>query len=201
MSTEDIKRSTKSVPPPNPSTEGLGARLRRRRKALRLTLRDVATQASITEGFLSQIERDQANASVRALQAICEALKLNVGDLFQPRHKPTSPVLRFQDMKGLTFGNGATKLKLTPPEFDNLEVLMGVFEPGGSTGDGQYVHGASEELLIVVEGRVTVSVSDDSYDLDVHDSIRYKSDQPHRVCESSGTHPARVLWMISPPTY
>ena len=201
MSANDMNRSKTSDTFPSSSTEGLGARLRRRRTALRLTLRDVARPANITEGFLSQVERDQANASVRVLQSVCEVLKLNVGDLFQSPNASSSPVLRYQDMKGLTFGKGATKLKITPPEFDNLEVLMGVFEPGGSTGDEQYVHGASEELVIVLEGQVTVSVCDNSYDLGLYDSLRYLSNQPHRLFEASGTRPARVLWMISPPTY
>lgn len=62
---------------------GIGARLRRRRRALHLTLKAVAEQAGLTEGYLSQVERDQVNASVRTLQRLCDVLKLSVGDLFE----------------------------------------------------------------------------------------------------------------------
>lgn len=64
------------------SRAGVGSRLRRRRRALHLTLKDLADQSGLTEGYLSQVERDQVNASVRTLQRVCEVLKLTVGDLF-----------------------------------------------------------------------------------------------------------------------
>ncbi|WP_083506691.1 helix-turn-helix domain-containing protein [Leucobacter sp. G161] len=180
----------------------VGARLRRRRHAMGLTLKDVAEGASITQGFLSQIERGQANASVRALQGICGVLKLNVGDLFNaPEVDGGSRVQRFQDAQGLAFGNGATKLKLTPSHFDHLEVLLGLFEPGGSTGEGQYTHGASEEVLVVLSGRVVVTVDDQSHELGELDSLHYNSSQPHRVVEATGTSQARVMWTMAPPTY
>lgn len=92
----------------------VGARLRRRRKALHLTLKEVAERTGLTEGYLSQVERDQANASVRTLQRLCEVLKLTVGDLFDQAGSAAGPVLRFRDTHGMSFGKGATKIKLTP---------------------------------------------------------------------------------------
>lgn len=187
------------APDPGP---GVGARIRRRRRALGLTLKDVARSTGLTAGFLSQIERDQANASVRALQEICVALKLNVGDLFAASsEEPDSKVLRFTDARGFAFGNGATKLKLTPTHFDHLEVLLGLFEPGGSTGERHYTHGASEEVLVVITGRVIVTVDGVPHELGELDSLHYNSSQPHRVVEATGDNSARVLWMMAPPTY
>lgn len=178
-----------------------GDRLRKRRRALQLTLQQVAEEAGITTGYLSQLERGVVSGAVGTLQRVCAALKLDVGDLFQGRADPAGPVLRFADAGRIHFGNSASKVKLTPPHFDHLEVLLGEFEPGGDTGNEPYTHGKSEELLLVLEGRVQVTVDGTTRELGPYDSIHYSSDQAHRIVEATGTHSARVLWTMSPPTY
>jgi quercetin dioxygenase-like cupin family protein/DNA-binding XRE family transcriptional regulator len=183
------------------SAAGIGARLRRRRRALQLTLKAVAEQAGLTEGYLSQVERDQVNASVRTLQRLCGVLKLSVGDLFEQGGSAASPVLRFRDAHGMSFGDGATKIKLTPGSFDHLEVLLGHFAPGGSTGVEPYTHGSSEEILLVLSGEVEVWVRDQHHRLRALDSVHYLSSDPHRVVETTGVDEARVLWAMAPPTY
>ncbi|MFJ6569182.1 helix-turn-helix domain-containing protein [Streptomyces sp. NPDC091292] len=180
---------------------GVGARLRRRRRALHLTLSDVADRTGLTEGYLSQVERDQANASVRTLQRLCEVLKLTVGDLFEQSGSAAGPVLRFRDTHGMSFGEGATKIKLTPGSFDHLEVLLGHFTPAGSTGVEPYTHGSSEELLLVLSGEVEVWVRDQHHRLSALDSIHYHSSDPHRIVEATGEQGAQVLWAMAPPTY
>ena len=183
------------------SRPGVGARLRRRRRALHLTLKDVAEQTGLTEGYLSQVERDQVNASVRTLQRLCAVLKLTVGDLFDQGGSASGAVLRFRDTHGMSFGEGATKIKLTPGSFDHLEVLLGHFAPGGSTGVEPYTHGSSEELLLCLSGEVEVEIRGQRHRLSALDSIHYLSSDPHRVAEITGTQEARVLWAIAPPTY
>ncbi|GAA1848680.1 helix-turn-helix domain-containing protein [Brevibacterium marinum] len=179
----------------------IGERLRRRRKALQLTLQQVSDSAGITTGYLSQVERGLSFGSVSTLQNLCEVLKLNVGDLFETSADSARPVLRFADASSRSFGNGASKFKLTPAAFDHLEVLLGVFGPGGNTGNAAYTHGDSEELLLVIDGHVEVEVDGDVHRLAPLDSMTYKSSQPHKVSESTGTAAATVTWTMAPPTY
>jgi len=183
------------------SSSTIGDRLRRRRKALQLTLQQVSDASEITVGYLSQLERGRSSGSVRTLQKVCEALKLNVGDLFESSTIRSHPVLRFSDAGSQKFGNGASKVKLTPAHFDHLEVLLGVFEPGGDTGTQPYVHGASEELLLVLEGNIEIHVADKIHVLGPLDSVTYNSSQPHKIIESTGKTPATVIWTMAPPTY
>lgn len=178
-----------------------GARLRSRRRALQLTLSDVASRAGVTEGHLSSIERERSNASVATLQRICGVLRLKVGDLFAQADASVQPVLRFRDARGVAFGEGASKIKLTPAGFDHLELLLGHFAPGGSTGVEPYTHGDSEEVLLVIEGEVEVTADGKTHALGTFDSVHYRSSQPHRVAEATGTAEARVVWAMAPPTY
>ena len=89
---------------------------------------------------------------------------------------------------------------LTPKPFHALEVLTAEFEPGGSTGDEPYTHGDSEELLLVIQGRVHVQLGTEVYDLQAGDSVHYRSSTPHRVSNPGGST-AEVLFVITPPSY
>ena len=98
------------------------------------------------------------------------------------------------------WGHLGRKALLTPKPFHSLEVVAAVFDPGGSTGDEPYTHGDSEELLVVVEGRVHVQLGTDVYDLRAGDSVHYRSSTPHRVSNPTD-EAAEVLFVISPPSY
>lgn len=61
--------------------ESVGHALRRARTAQSRTLRDVARDARVSLGYLSEVERGQKEASSELLNSICEALGLTLGSL------------------------------------------------------------------------------------------------------------------------
>jgi SOS-response transcriptional repressor LexA len=61
--------------------ETLGARIRRRRKELRLSQIELAEKAGMNQGYLSEIERDRRNPSRQTLNALAVALNLPPGVL------------------------------------------------------------------------------------------------------------------------
>ena len=84
--------------------------------------------------------------------------------------------------------------------FHALEVVAAAFDPGGSTGDEPYTHGDSEELLLVLAGRIHLQLGSELLDLSAGDSVNYRSSTAHRV-SNPGAEPAEVLFVISPPSY
>ena len=178
----------------------VGERLRAVRNLRRTTLKVVAQRSGLSESFLSQVERGHANASIASLQRIAAALGIAVVDLFHPDGVSRARVLRRQDRPGFAYGIAGRKFLLTPEPLENLEVLVGEFSPGGSTGDEPYSHGDSEELFLVLSGRVHVQIGANVYEMNRGDSIVYRSSTPHRA-SNAGTEPAEVLWVISPPSY
>lgn len=62
---------------------GLGAAIRDRRLAQGRTLRDVAERASVSLGYLSEIERGQKEASSELLYAVSVALDVELADLLR----------------------------------------------------------------------------------------------------------------------
>lgn len=61
--------------------EILGAELRQRRLAQGRTLRDVSAAASVSLGYLSEVERGEKEASSELLLSICGALDLPLSQL------------------------------------------------------------------------------------------------------------------------
>jgi transcriptional regulator with XRE-family HTH domain len=177
----------------------LGERLRAIRQLRRRTLKEVAGAAGVSESFLSQLERGRTNATIATLQRLATALGIDVSDLFGSV-APRPRVLRGEAREYVAWGLLGRKALLTPKPFHSLEVVVARFEPGGSTGDEPYTHGDSEELLIVVEGRVHVQLGADLYEVEAGDSVHYESSTPHRVA-NAGEGVAEVLFVISPPSY
>jgi transcriptional regulator with XRE-family HTH domain len=178
----------------------LGERLRAMRLLRRLTLKDVAEWAGVSESFVSQLERGRTSASVATLQRLAGALGIEISDLFASSTPGGPRVLRHHERQLLEWGHLGQKALLTPKPFHSLEAVAASFDPGGSTGDEPYTHGDSEELLLVLSGRVQLQLGGELLHLDTGDSVNYRSSTPHRVANHGDT-PAEVLFVISPPSY
>jgi transcriptional regulator with XRE-family HTH domain len=177
----------------------LGERLRAIRRLRRKTLKEVAAAAGISESFVSQLERGRTNATIATLQRLSSALGIEVSDLFVS-DVPRPRVLRRDTREFVGWGETGRKALLTPKPFQSLEVVVAQFDPGGSTGDEPYTHGDSEELLLVVAGRVHVQLGTEVHALAAGDSVHYQSSTPHRV-SNPGDETAEVLFVISPPSF
>jgi transcriptional regulator with XRE-family HTH domain len=182
---------------PNGQSNGIGQRIRAYRKMRRLSLKQVASHAGVTESFLSQVEREQSNASVAMLHLIAEGLGLHLADLFAEA-APGRRVLRKVDRPTIVSA-GTRKYMLTQRPLRYLEVLYAEIDPGASAGGRTHSHGDSQELLIVISGSVTVTVGEETFDLSEGDSIEYDSSIPHAL-GNSGTQVAHVMYVISPPS-
>lgn len=68
--------------------EQLGAAIRERRKALGLTLAEMAKRTNVSLGYLSQIELGKNSASIETLYRIALGLRVRVADLFQSVQTP-----------------------------------------------------------------------------------------------------------------
>jgi predicted transcriptional regulator len=61
----------------------IGDALRARRQAQQRTLREVSTEANVSLGYLSEIERGHKEASSELLAAICEALGARLSEVLR----------------------------------------------------------------------------------------------------------------------
>jgi transcriptional regulator with XRE-family HTH domain len=181
----------------------LGERIRHRRRAEKLSLKDLAERSGISIGLLSQIERGLSSPSLRVLASLADALKLGLADLFTDG--PAAPaadekiVVRADERKKLTFWRTGISKELLTPQIEDatLDIFFVVLESGGTSGSQLYSH-EGEEGGLVLEGSIAINIDGKEHRLQAGDSFRFTSTRQHSFW-NAGTTTARVLWVNSRP--
>lgn len=184
-----------------PETDAIrpvGERLRELRVGRRLTLKEVAQRAALSESFVSQLERGRTGTSLKTLQRLTTALGVELGDIFDAHPPNRARLIRHSERSLVSIGS-LSKYRITPAATSNLEVVGGIFEPGGTAGIEQYTHGDSEEVVVVLDGSVRAEIGEETYELAKGDSLCYRSSAPHTFHASQTG--AEVIWIVSPPSF
>lgn len=183
--------------------DGLGARLRRRRKVRGLSLKEVARRADVSIGLISQVERGLTMPSVRSLGAICAALEMPVGWLFDTTDADDDDdlVVRRHQRRVLDLGaKGMIKELMTPDSCTGIQMMRLVIRPGGSTGETPYNHPSGAKCGTVLSGQLMLEVDGDICRLNTGDSFAFEATRMIRFwCE--GSEAAEVLWIVTPAVY
>jgi len=195
------KASIKTVDAPaaTHAHQVLGMRLKSLRLARRLSLRELAEATGTSASFISQLERGLTGASTASLNQMASALGVSVAMLFEESTAQNHGVLRRSERPSLPPSDGCRKMLLSRPPLSDMEVYVGEFDIGGSTGPDRYTHGDAHEMLVVLRGVVEVSLDEARHVLEEGDSIEYTTSTPHRS-ENIGSGRAEVMWIIAPPT-
>jgi transcriptional regulator with XRE-family HTH domain len=178
----------------------LGTRIRALRQARRLTLRDVAERAGVTESFLSQVERDVTSPSIATVHRIARALGLSIAQLFA-EDGDTGRVVRREARRRVSYpGLQCVDEFLTSNMAGRLQVIMTTIEPGGGTGEEPYTHDSDEEVVVVLAGVLDLWVADEHYVLREGDAITFPSRLPHWNA-NHGEEPVQVIFCLTPPSF
>lgn len=194
-------------PTPKPATREtqaiIGQRMRELRKAKGLTLKQLAASTDLSIGYLSQLERQDADPSIRALNVIGKALGVGINWFFPDPDAAENPetgyVVRADRRRALRFASGLRDELLSPSLAGQLEMVLTTFEPGASSGEELYSH-KGEEAGFVVEGQLEVTLDDQVFLLGPGDTIQFPSERPHRY-RNPGPGPTRLIWAVTPPHY
>jgi transcriptional regulator with XRE-family HTH domain len=178
----------------------LGVRIRALRERRGLSLRVVAERAGVSESFVSQIERGVASPSVASLRALADALGESIASFFDGS-EPVGKLVRVAERRRLVHPKRQWEdVLLTPRSSRRLQVILSTVEAGAGSGDEPYSHDSDEEFVLVLEGRLEFWVDDERFQMEEGDGLLFESRRPHRN-RNPGPGKARVLWVITPPSY
>jgi transcriptional regulator with XRE-family HTH domain len=195
----------------------VGDRIRELRRARGLSLEIVAARCDVSIGFLSQIERGMSSPSLKLLTTLADVLDVHFGTLFvmdesasvEPsagagkgkgkKTPATSIVMKAGKGPRLRLWRaGIHKQLLTEPgaqlPFSYFTMHM---EPGATSGEQLYQHSGNEAGLVLV-GRLSLTVEDQTWLLGEGDSFCFASHKPHRFANPSRSLTSVV--MVHTPT-
>ncbi len=177
----------------------IGRRLRDLRHARAMSLAQLSRLAGLSQGYLSQVERDRATPSMTALSKLSEVLAAPVAHFFEPSHErlPEHYVVRRGGRRIVLYPGSKVRNELLVPDLrGKLEAIY--FRAAGGTKSPLYKH-EGEEFGHVLKGRLRVTVGDDTFVLGKGDSISLPSHQPH-FWEALGPG-VEALWVATPPSW
>lgn len=177
----------------------MGEKIRNIRKTQGLSLSVLADKIGKTSSYLSQVERGLAEPSITALREISKALKVPIF-YFLIEDQKHNAVVRKEDRKVLRFPGSNLTFELISPDLDHdIEMIEARLKPGASTLDKPLSHNG-EEVSIVVEGEMEITIGSERYELSKGDSIYYNANLPHKIT-SIGDEDLVFISAITPPNF
>jgi transcriptional regulator with XRE-family HTH domain len=188
---------------------GIGERLAEHRTRRGLRVSALAAAVGVSASLISQIERGHSRPSVSTLFALAEALGVPVDDFFRgedadgyerspavtaasapfagddrPAQSTRDPregryVVRRADRAAIDIEGGVRWERLTPGPLVDLEFMSLSYAPGAESNPTPYRH-PGNEMVLVLSGRLEISIGFETHDLGPGDSICFPSTAPHR---------------------
>ena len=169
----------------------IGAALRKRRKALKLSMQTVANGAGLSVGFISQVERGLSAPSLASLRSLAAILDLPISSFLEgtdPSHKVTKGQQR-QSYSLAGDARGYERLSTTFPG-SKLHSLI-VHEPPGHGSETSSHQG--EELFYMLSGALTIHIDDETHVLSAGDTLHFDAARPHSTW-NHGEEVASFVW-------
>ena len=177
----------------------LGRKIRDLRLRRGLTVQQLAEATGLSKGFVSQVENGRTSPSLATLQDLARSLETSVAYLVVEEDQAPYVVRRAERPNMSVNGNGSRVEVMSAQPRRNLELLHAELPPGVSMCDKrQFHHG--EEVVLCVEGRVSLACGDHVVILEVGDSCHFDGRVPHSV-ENAGDTTARLLIALTPSAF
>ena len=182
----------------------IGEKIRDSRKEKGMTVKELAEEAAVTTGYISQIERNQIEPSLSVLKRISKILNLPLAVLFAteatgdvsviPKNKRT--IVKFPEL------NIAYEF-ITPHTRNGPSLMMDALyfkmEPKSHASDEPICHDG-DEFVYVIRGQLEFRVSGATYIVEEGGSIYVPKGVAHEVY-NPGKIPAEGLGIVTPPVY
>lgn len=178
----------------------VGERLRQLRKQYGFSQRELARQAGVTNGTISQIELGRASPSVGSLKRILDCMGVSLASFFTLETEPAGQVFYTHDQLP-DLGNAQIALRLVGARQPDrkLSVLHEIYQPGADTGPERLCHDG-EEAGVVVRGQIELTVGAETRLLGPGDAYYFESRVPHRF-RNPGNVEAAIVSANTPPTF
>lgn len=174
----------------------LGKAIRRRRKALGMTLVQVAEDTALTTGFISQVERGISSPSLSSLLAIAATLQSSVEELLSVDEGFRAYIPKDQRQTYALGVNGRSYEKLGPGFSGALCYPSIIHRPPGHVSE-QMCH-PGEVFCYLMSGTLEYHLGDAVHHMQAGDTIHHDTATPHYSIVTSDAESVE-LWVSTMP--
>lgn len=174
----------------------IGAKVAKARAERGWSLAQLAERAGLSTAAVHKIEKSGMTPTIASLMKVAAALGKSVG-YFVEEVEATRPVTVIRSDERTQLYTSKQGLEL-----QNISGRYGPFWVAGAeahlvpladSGPVPMSH-PGEELVLVLDGRMTFTIDGDSYELDTGDSIHFRTVRPHSWANPDD-RPARAIWL------
>ena len=177
----------------------IGEKIKNLRIKNALTQEELANRCELTKGFISQLERDNTSPSVDTLELIVRALGTNLAEFFS--EADSEPVVyHLADAIAMHEDDLGHTMHFLVPNAQKLDmepILLKLAPQGRSK---IYPPFEGQAFGFLLNGEVTLHLSDATFDLTERDSFYFEADRAFFV-ENTGKEGAQLIWVLSPPNF
>ncbi len=183
---------------PNTIDRDIGARLKTLRAAGGLTLADLAERSGVSRAMLSRIERGESSPTAQLLNRVCAGLGVTLSSLFAAAETSVPPLSRRADQAVWRDpASGYQRRVVSPPGTGSpAEIIEVEFPPGAAVAFESQRLATANQLVLVLEGTMEITVGDQTWRLDKGDCLHMRLDQPIGF-RNPAERPARYLVVIA----
>ena len=173
----------------------VGEFIRAIRKRRNLTTTQLADQLDLSNGYISLIERNIVSPSLATLKRIAQALNVPIESFFlDPDTEVIYSYLKSDEQQHLTSEGRNWRLLI-----DNSKTnLAGAFLVDSTMVDKNVYSHHGVELIYVLEGETSFSISKEDYDLKTGDSLYFDASIMHWNNKEAEA-PYKLIVVATPP--
>lgn len=160
-----------------------GQTIRARRQELGLTLQNLAAKSGLSVPFISQVERNQASASLVSLMNLARALEVSVST-FMEIPLGEAPIRRRSSPQRIEIESPVEYVQLSAGmKFQQMDALLMIIPPGHVFPIDQR---EGEDFLYVLKGELQTELGELKETLREGDSSHFNSRTPHTAANLTG---------------
>lgn len=188
----DAMDETKS----GPSGSDFGSKLMKIREGLGLSREDLAERSGHTPEFITDIETNRSAPSVGFLIKLSEILDIDPGTFLNQDERRQMTGKRAREYTRRT-GNYHYRTLTPGAENEHLRVFEVTIESRQTHKSVAYRH-EGEEFVLVMEGKLQLTVGEKNYVLLTGESMKFNSEIPHKLKNISDTDTRCLVTLYTP---
>lgn len=172
----------------------ISTNLKKIRTEKKLSLDSAATMTGVSKSMLGQIERGESSPTIATLWKIATGLHISFTALLEGESMETE-IIHKKDIHALLSDEGRFRLFPFFPYDDtrHFEMLQIEMDEGSCSSSAPHEDG-TEELILVSQGTIRITVGEKQYTVEAGNGIRYMANQ-HHIYENAGNCTA-IIYMV-----